>query len=135
MQDFLIRVVDDDKAARESLAALLGAAGFAVAVYGSGEEFLAAFDPALRGCVLLDVHLPGLTGLEVGAVVNQNAPGFPVILISGKMNDIIRAKAAEAGALAFAKPVPDEILIAAIERAAAGADAKRDFGTYPANAS
>src|SRR5262249_20541971 len=120
MQGFLISVVDDDEAGREALAALLGAAGFAVAVYGSGEEFLAAFDPALPGCALLDIHLPGLTGLEVGAIVNRNAPGFPVILISGKMNNIIRAKAAEAGALAFAKPVQDEALIAAIERVVAG---------------
>ena len=123
MHDILIRVVDDDEAGRESLAALLGGVGFSVAVYRSGEEFLAAFDPALRGCVLLDIHLPGLTGLEVGAIVNQSAPGFPVIFISGRMNNIIRAKAAEAGALAFAKPVPDEMLIAAIERAVVGAGA------------
>ncbi len=123
MQDHLISVVDDDEAGRESLAALLGAAGFSVALYGSGEEFLAAFDPALRGCVLLDVHLPGMTGLEIGAIVNQKVPGFPLILISGRMNNIIRAKAAEAGALALAKPVQDEALIAAIERAVAGVGA------------
>jgi len=123
MQDHLISVVDDDEAGRESLAALLGAAGFSVALYGSGEEFLAAFDPALRGCVLLDVHLPGMTGLEVGAIVNHKFPGFPLILISGRMNNIIRAKAAEAGALALAKPVQDEALIAAIERAVAGVGA------------
>ncbi len=123
MQDHLISVVDDDEAGRESLAALLGAAGFSVALYGSGEEFLAAFDPALRGCVLLDVHLPGMTGLEVGAIVSQKVPGFPLILISGRMNNNIRAKAAEAGALALAKPVQDEALIAAIERAVAGVGA------------
>ncbi len=123
MQDFLISVVDDDEAGRESLAALLGAAGFSVALYGSGEEFLAAFDPALRGCVVLDVHLPGLTGLEVGAIVNQSARDFPIIFISGRMNHIIRARAGAFGALALAKPVPDDTLIAAIERAVAGVGA------------
>ncbi len=120
MQDYLISVVDDDEAGRESLAALLGAAGFSVALYGSGEEFLAAFDPALRGCVVLDVHLPGLTGLEVGAIVNQSAPDFPLIFISGRINDTIRARAADFGALALAKPVSDDMLVAAIERAIAG---------------
>ncbi len=120
MQDHLISVVDDDEAGRESLAALLGAAGFSVALYGSGEEFLAAFDPALRGCVLLDVHLPGMTGLEVGAIVNHNVPGFPLILISGRIDRVIRARAADFGALALAKPLSDDMLVAAIERVIAG---------------
>ena len=123
MQDHLISVVDDDEAGRESLAALLGAAGFSVALYRSGEEFLAAFDPALRGCVLLDVHLPGMTGLEVGAIVNQNVPGFPLILISGRIDYVIRARAADFGALALAKPLSDDMLVAAIERAIAGGQA------------
>jgi two-component system response regulator FixJ len=120
MQDHLISVVDDDEAGRESLAALLGAAGFSVALYGSGEEFLAAFDPTPRGCLLLDVHLPGMTGLEVGAIVNQNVPGFPLILISGRIDYVIRARAADFGALALAKPLSDDMLVAAIERAIAG---------------
>jgi len=120
MQDHLISVVDDDEAGRESLAALLGAAGFSVALYGSGEEFLAAFDPALRGCIVLDVHMPGLTGLEVGAIVNQNVPGFPLILISGRIDCAIRARAADFGALALAKPLSDDMLVAAIERVIAG---------------
>jgi len=127
MQDHLISVVDDDEAGRESLAALLGAAGFSVALYGSGEEFLAAFDPTPRGCVVLDVHLPGLTGLEVGAIVNQSAPDFPLIFISGRMNHTIRARAAEFGALALAKPVPDDMLVAAIERAISGGRAQLDW--------
>lgn len=133
MQDHLISVVDDDEAGRESLAALLGAAGFSVALYGSGEEFLAAFDPALRGCVLLDVHLPGMTGLEVGAIVNQNVPGFPLILISGRIDRVIRARAAEFGALALAKPLSDDMLVAAIERVIAGGRALLDGGPTKVN--
>lgn len=133
MQDHLISVVDDDEAGRESLAALLGAAGFSVALYGSGEEFLAAFDPALRGCVLLDVHLPGMTGLEVGAIVNQNVPGFPLILISGRIDYVIRARAADFGALALAKPLSDDMLVAAIERAIAGGQAWPDGGPTKVN--
>jgi len=117
-----IHIVDDDDAVRESLRALLSAAGFATAAYPSGRAFLAAFQPAWRGCALLDVRLPDVGGLEIQAELARRGATLPIIIVTGHADVPMAVKALKAGAADFIqKPVDEDVLIASIERALAGA--------------
>ena len=117
-----IHIVDDDDAVCESLRALLSAAGFATAAYPSGRAFLAAFEPAWRGCELLDVRLPDVGGLEIQAELARRGATLPIIIVTGHADVPMAVKALKAGAADFIqKPVDEDVLIASIERALAGA--------------
>jgi len=117
-----IHIVDDDDAVRESLRALLAAAGFATAGYASGRAFLAAFQPAWRGCALLDVRLPDVGGLEIQTELARRGATLPIIIVTGHADVPMAVKALKAGAADFIqKPVDEDVLIASIERALAGA--------------
>lgn len=122
MKQRTIHIVDDDDAVRESLRALLAAAGFATAAYASGRAFLAAFQPAWRGCALLDVRLPDVGGLEIQAELARRGATLPIIIVTGHADVPMAVKALKAGAADFIqKPVDEDVLIASIERALAGA--------------
>jgi two-component system, LuxR family, response regulator FixJ len=116
-----IHVVDDDPAVRRSLEQLLDAAGFKVISYDTPFAFLdAAFD-LTPGCVLLDIKMPGMDGLEVQALL-QNANVVVPVLVMTAQGDVQSAvRAMKAGAVDFLeKPYSDELLIDAIESALAG---------------
>ena len=113
-----IHVVDDDAAVRHSLERLLGSMGLATVSYTTPGAFLLAAPHLLGGCVLLDVKMPGISGLEV--LARLRAIGFvpPIIVITGQGDIQTAVLAMKAGAFDFLeKPYEDEVLLAAIEAA------------------
>jgi len=117
-----IFLVDDDAAVRTALARALSAAGWQVEVYDSAEAFLARPDPAARGCLVLDVSMPGLDGLALqGRLAAAGAP-LPIVFLTGRGDIPMSVQAIKAGAADFlTKPVRSAVLIAAV-RAALAAD-------------
>jgi two-component system, LuxR family, response regulator FixJ len=118
-----VHVVDDDPAIRRSLEQLLEAAGFKVVSYDTPLAFLdAAFD-LVPGCVLLDIRMPGMDGLELQALLQEGNVPMPVVIMTGQGDIQSAVRAMKAGAVDFLeKPYSDESLINAIESALAGAD-------------
>jgi FixJ family two-component response regulator len=104
--------VDDDAAVRAALAALFGTVGIACAAYASAEEFLAAADTGTRGCLLLDVRMPGMGGLELQRVLRDRGIAIPVIVITGHGDVSMAVRAMKAGAADFIeKPFNGQELI------------------------
>jgi two-component system response regulator FixJ len=119
-----ITIVDDDEAVRHSLQALLESAGLSVEVYPTGEDFLAGSGDAAgkaaegTGCLILDLHLPGLDGIEILERLRSAGATIPVILISARFDPATRARAERAGALVLLeKPLREAALLGGIERA------------------
>jgi RNA polymerase sigma factor (sigma-70 family) len=113
-----VYVVDDDAAIRDSLALLLGLRGYRAALFASAEDFLAAFRDDWRGCVLTDIRLPGMDGLELQRELRRRGAVIPVVIITGH-GDLAAARTAfKADAVDFLeKPFDDDGPIAAIEAA------------------
>jgi two-component system response regulator FixJ len=118
----LIFIVDDDDAVRDSLRLLLEAHGMAVEDFDSTADFAAAFHPHPRACLILDLHLPVMGGLEYLASLGKRGPELPVVIVTGRSDDASRQRAFELGAMAFLeKPVDDRELLSVIDRALADA--------------
>ncbi|WP_286607214.1 response regulator transcription factor [Variovorax jilinensis] len=116
----LIHVVDDDHSLRVALTRLLDATGHETRGYADTGEFLLHPLPDRPGCLLLDVNLPGPSGLELQEVLQQHGCLLPVVFLSGRSDIPSSVRAMKAGAVDFLqKPVQSEALIAAIERALA----------------
>lgn len=117
-----VYVVDDDEALRDSLRWLLESAGYRVAVYDSAESFLAAYRPGVAVCLVLDVRMPGATGLELQQELNRRNEHLPIIFITGHGGVPMAVDALKQGAFHFLeKPFRDDELLALIEHAAATA--------------
>ncbi len=113
----LVYVVDDDASAREGVAGLLRSAGLSTKTFRSGEEFLAAPPPKLPSCLLLDMNLPGLSGLEVQQKLAKAAVHLPIIFLTGHGDIPTTVRAVKAGAVNFlTKPFDDEELLNAIQQ-------------------
>ena len=114
----LVYVVDDDTAVRESLATLISSAGLAAITFASAEEFLAfPRDPA-PGCLVLDLMLPELDGLELQSRMGAEPRGIPIVFISGYGDVPTTVRAMKAGALDFfTKPFSGDAILSAICRA------------------
>jgi FixJ family two-component response regulator len=111
-------VVDDDVSVRESLETLLSAAGWQAVTFASAAEFLSYPKSAVPSCLILDVGLPDLDGLDVQRQLAPYGASIPVIFITGHVDIPITVRAMKAGAMEFlAKPVSGETLVAAVERA------------------
>ena len=120
-QEPTIYIVDDDAAVQDSLRALLESANLKVETYGSGPTFLAALEKGRRGCVVLDIDLPGMDGLEVLDRLASSEVALPVILITGRYDQAARARTRKADALTVLdKPMRDGVLLEMIGRALAG---------------
>jgi two-component system response regulator FixJ len=118
----VVHVVDDDAAIRRSLERLLASAGYTPVSYETPVAFLAAASGRLTGCVLLDLWMPGLDGLEVQAHLRQMGVLLPVIVMTAGSDVQTAVRAMKAGAIDFIeKPFDDEVLLGAIEASLAPA--------------
>ena len=97
----LITVVDDDESVRESLPDLLKEFGFEAQTFSSAEEFLGSGTLAAASCVITDVRMPGMDGIELQRRIRLERPTLPVILLSAHHNADIRQQAIDEGAAAF----------------------------------
>ena len=114
----LVYLVDDEFAVRDSLALLIESTGQAVRPFHSAESFLDNYDPKLPGCLLLDVRMPSMSGLELQDELLRREISIPIIFISGHAGIPDSAKAFRAGAVDFLeKPFDNEILLERIEEA------------------
>jgi len=130
----VIFVVDDDEAVRDSLTVLLGAHGYTVQGFESADAFLQGLQPGRRGCALVDVHMPGMSGLELQARLRERGLALPVIMITGFAEVPIAVRAMKAGAVDFIeKPFEDDVIMAAVERALAIDRARQQDGNVAAD--
>ncbi len=114
----VVFVVDDDVSVRESLNELIRTAGLEVRVFASAHQFIAHSRPDAPSCMVLDVELPGLNGLELQSRMKEIDRDVPIIFITGHGDIPMSVRAMKAGAVEFlTKPFPGEELLAAIQRA------------------
>ena len=114
----LVFVVDDDVSVRESLELLIKFAGWQPETFGSAEEFLARPRTATPSCLVLDVSLPDLNGLELQKLVANDRFDMPIIFVTGHGDVPMTVQAMKAGAVEFlTKPFDDEVLLRAIRHA------------------
>lgn len=116
----MIHVVDDDAGFRAAVSRVLRAAGYEVRAYASAAEFLLSVDNGRRGCILLDIQMPGHSGVELQAALAARANSLPIILLSGGSEISAWAAEIKAGGIEFlSKPVDLDTLNAAIHSALA----------------
>jgi FixJ family two-component response regulator len=116
--DAIVFVVDDDSSIREAIESLVKLAGLRVETFGSAQEFLRSKRADLPGCVVLDVELPGLSGLDLQRELATHGIKLPIIFITGYGDIPMSVRAMKAGALEFlTKPFRDQDLLDAIEQA------------------
>jgi FixJ family two-component response regulator len=116
--DATVFIVDDDIAVRDSLALLLGLKGFRARIFANAENLLNAYDASWFGCILADVRMPGMNGLELQTELIKRGSDVPVIVMTG-YGDVATARIAlKAGAIDFLeKPVDDAVLIDVLQSA------------------
>jgi FixJ family two-component response regulator len=111
----LVSVVDDDESIRESLPDLLGEFGFAARAFSSAEAFLSSDCVDKTRCLILDVIMPGMTGLDLQQELTRRGQQIPVIFITARKEEAIRARAFKQGAVKFLnKPFSDTALLDAL---------------------
>jgi FixJ family two-component response regulator len=116
--DALVYIVDDEAPLREAISSLLRSVGMRIAAYASVAEFLAAPRPEVTSCLLLDVRLQGVSGLDFQAELNRDGVALPIIFMTGHGDIPMSVRAMKAGAIDFlAKPFRDQDLLDAIHAA------------------
>ena len=136
MHSRTVFIIDDDAAVRDSLALLLSLRGYPTAVFSCAEDFLRVLDPLWRGCVVVDIRMPGMSGLELQAALAGHPAALPVIIITGHGDIAAARQAFKAAAIDFLeKPFDDDALVQAIERAFGEAAERRDAPAWPMQAS
>lgn len=111
----IVAIVDDDASVRSALLGLMRAAGLEARAYASAEEYLRSGGPAETACLVADVRMPGMSGLELQAQLNAGPLRIPVVFITAHGDAAARARALGAGALRFfQKPFDDQELLDAI---------------------
>jgi FixJ family two-component response regulator len=123
----VIHIVDDDMAFRTAIARVLQACGYRVALYESGDQLLGRLPGSEPGCILLDIRMTGLSGLELQDQLHKRGIILPIVFLTGHGNIPMSVRAIKAGAEDFlSKPVSRETLIAAVQRALARYDEARE---------
>ena len=120
-QSFVVAIIDDDDILREALAGLLAAHEYEVELYDSGESFLSSVADSRASCLMVDVHLGGICGIELGRGLAKAGFRYPIIYMTGSPDDTLRWRAIQAGCVAFltkpfTPPALDEALSAARRR-------------------
>ena len=114
-------VLDDDAGVREAIEDLLASVGLRAELFGSAQDFLRCKRPESPSCLVLDVRLPGISGLDLQRELAKTNTHMPIIFISAHGDIPMAARATKAGAVEFlAKPFPDQDLLDAIQQALAG---------------
>ena len=121
----VVMVVDDDSGVRNAMRALLKSVGLNAVLYSSAQEFLGAYDPYQPGCLLLDIRMPGMSGMDLQQELNLRGAVVPVIFMSGHADIPMAVEAMQHGAFDFLqKPFRDQDLLDRIQKAIAK-DAER----------
>ncbi|MBL8671028.1 MAG: response regulator [Alphaproteobacteria bacterium] len=116
--DRSIYVIDDDAAVRDSLQTLLEGAGMAVQTFDSAEAFLARFDGGLSGCIVSDMRMPGMTGIDLQKVLRERSGALPLIVVTAHGDIDTAVMAMKSGAHDFIeKPYKEERLLGAVRDA------------------
>lgn len=114
----MIAIVDDDDSMRDAVQGLMKEAGFPARAFASGEEFLNSGEQHNAGCLIADIRMPGMSGLELQTRLNAERCKIPIIFITAHGDARMRMQALRAGAVAFlAKPFDDEVLLASVRAA------------------
>lgn len=114
----VVFVVDDDEAICQSLTLLIGDIGLAVKAFTSAQQFLAQYDPAQPGCLVLDIRMSGMSGLELQAQLRDRGMDIPIIIITGHGDVPMAVQTLKAGAFDFIeKPFRDQVLLDSIQKA------------------
>ena len=114
----IVMIVDDDDSIRKAVRRLMKAYGFAVETFGSAEEYLDSDRLDKTSCLILDVHMPGMNGLELQKRLVASGCVIPIIFITAFTDESARARAMTAGAVGYlAKPFADEDLLSCIRAA------------------
>ena len=123
----IVFLIDDDDGVRRSLDALLRSNGLKVAAFASARDFLAQFDPDAAGCLVTDVRLPGMSGIELLQKLRMQNCHIPVVVITGHGDVPLAVEAMKGGAVDFIeKPFRDHVLLTAVRRALKLADEDRE---------
>ncbi|HXQ37679.1 MAG TPA: response regulator [Anaerolineales bacterium] len=126
-KDVRISVVDDDASMREAIKALIGSTGLTVEDFSSAEEFLSSGRAQLFDCLILDVMMPGLSGLDLQQRLRTENQRLPIIFVTAHYNEKDRTRALAAGAVAFlAKPFTEQELFLAMSASLARAKGTDD---------
>ena len=116
--DSIVYVIDDDPSIREAVTSLIRSVGMSVQSFGSAKEFMASKRPNAPACLVLDVRMPGLSGLELQRELTDAGISIPIIFITGHGDIPMSVRAMKAGAVEFlTKPFRDQDLLDAIEQA------------------
>lgn len=122
-----VYIIDDDEAVRDSLAMLLDASGFSVTAYASAGAFLDELDTALSGCIVTDVCMPEISGLDLLRRLSDRLPQFPVIVLTGEADVPTAVEALKNGALdLIEKPYSAETIVAAVRQALSQLEVRTD---------
>jgi CheY-like chemotaxis protein len=117
-QTKVVVVVDDDESVRESLEALIQTAGLRVLAFASAEEFLNSGQQGHTACLITDIRMPGMSGLELQTRLNEGCHKIPIIFITGHGEEKVRMQALRAGAVEFLiKPFDDDALLDSVRAA------------------
>ena len=118
MQAPKVFVVDDDASVRKALGRLIHSAGYAVEVFDGAAQYLAREPPDRPACLVVDIRMPHMTGLELQRAIEGTRMAVPIVFIAGHGNDAEREQTLAAGAIdVLYKPLDDHALLAAIEHA------------------
>jgi FixJ family two-component response regulator len=116
----MVFLIDDEPSVLKALARVIGATGFRTASFSSPQSFLEQYEPAARGCIVLDVSMPGFTGLELQQALIEKNCSLPIVFLTARGDIPTSVRAMKHGAVDFlTKPVDDNDLIAAVDRALA----------------
>ncbi len=124
-----VYVVDDNAAVRDSLTYLFKSVGLTMRGYASAEEFLTDFQPNRSGCLVLDVRMPGMSGMDLQAELRQRGSSLPIIFLSGHGDVPLAVRALQEGAVDFLeKPVQQQVLVERVRKALAADEGARRAG-------
>jgi len=116
----VVAIVDDDESIRRALRRLIRSLPFSPAAFPSGETFLDSLDQAVPSCAVVDLHMPGLSGLDVLTTLRSRSLDIPTIIITGNTQPEMRELCLAAGAVAYLeKPLDPDLVLSAIEDATA----------------